>query len=244
MTNSYAFTNDEREYSNSLIEIIQNNYDDPKEIVWSRMGIFEPVEKILTHHSKLMNGQIDCKKKNITYMFEEGQTEKGVRLLTKKIKTGLEYKTSKFGKIKKNGVKVTLSHLQISPHALQRIHERSGYRRITSQDIWDKTDHEWTKELTRLSARDKMTKEYANLWLVPYGMGAFIVRPYESEDLGLCVIHTPKRKKDKIEIIDNDGYGLTAVTYIDEDDMFKKQREVLCCIKKKRYNDAISLIYP
>ena len=216
MRNSIATNKEERTFMNCVVQEIQNGLNDPKEIVWSRMGIFEPIEKSLSHISKLVNGQIDCHKKETKYLFEETITEKGVRLRPKKIKTGIAYKTSKFGKTKNNGVISSVSHLQISPHALQRIHERSGYRKITSQDIWEGTDCDWTKELSRFSRRYKKGQNVANLWLVPYGRGAFIVTPFQCEDLGLSTIHKPKCKKDPIEIFETDGYGLNATTYIDK----------------------------
>ncbi len=67
--------------------------------------------------------------------------------------------------------------------------------------------------------------------------------PYESGDLGLSTIHKPKCKKDRIEIIENDGYGLSAITYIDKDNMFKEQQEIVKCIKDKRYKDARDIIF-
>ena len=45
MRNSIATNKEERTFMNSVVQEIQNEYDDPKEIVWSRMGVFEPVEK-------------------------------------------------------------------------------------------------------------------------------------------------------------------------------------------------------
>lgn len=238
MRNSIAVDKEERSYMNGLIQTIQNELDDPKEIVWSRMGVFEPVEKSLSNLSKLVNGQIACDKKDTKYIFEEITTEKGIRLRPCRIHTGIPYKTSKFGKKKCDGVMVSISPLQISPHALQRIHERSGYRKITSQDIWEITDFEWISELSRFSRRYKKGQKVAKLWLVPYGKGAFIVTPSKSRDLGLSTIYKPKCKKDPIEIIENDGYGLNAITYIDKDIMFKTQREILKCIMEKRYKDA------
>jgi len=243
MRNSIAVDKEERSYMNGLIQTMQNEMNAPKEIVWSRMGIFEPVEKRLSHYYKLMNGQIGCDKKDTKYLFEESITEKGVRLLSQKVKTGITYKTSKFGKTKNNGVISVISHLQISPHALQRIHERSGYRNITSQDIWEKTDCEWTKELSRFSRRYRRRQDVAKLWLVPYRQGAFIVTPYESNDLGLSMIYKPKCKKDRVTIVENGGYGLNALTYIDNDNMFVEQREVIKCIIDKRYKDARGLIF-
>ena len=243
MRNSIATNKAERTFMNSFVQEIQNELDDPKEIVWSRMGVFEPVEKSLSHISQLVNGQIVFHKKETKYLFEETITEKGVRLRPNKIKTGIAYKTSKFGKTENNGVISSISHLQITPHALQRIHERSGYRKITSQDIWEGTDCDWTKELSRFSRRYKKGQNVANLWLVPYGRGAFIVTPYANPDLGLSAIHKPKCKKDPIELFETDGYGLNATTYIDKDNMFKKQREILKCIKGKRYKNARSIIF-
>ena len=243
MRNSIATNKEDRTFMNSVVQEMQNGLNDPKEIVWSRMGIFEPVEKSLSHFTKLIGGQFDLTKKDTKYLFEETITQKGVRLLPNKIETGIAYKTSKFGKTKNNGVISSISHLQISPHALQRIHERSGYRKITSQDIWEGTDCDWTKELSRFSRRYKKGQNVANLWLVPYGRGAFIVTPYANPDLGLSAIHKPKCKKDPIELFENDGYGLNATTYIDKDNMFKKQREILKCIKGKRYKNARSIIF-
>jgi hypothetical protein len=69
------------------------------------------------------------------------------------------------------------------------------------------------------------------------------VTPYESTVLGLSAIHKPQCKKDRIEVINDDGYGLTAITYIDKDNMFKKQREVVKCIMDKRYKDARDIIF-
>jgi len=243
MGNTIARNVEDRSFMNGLIQSLQNELDTPKEIVWSRMGVFEPVEKNLSHISQMVNGQIVCNKKDTIYLFEEEITEKGVRLCPKKINTGIAYKTSKFGKTKNNGVISSISHLQISPHALQRIHERSGYRKITSQDIWEGTDCDWTKELSRFSRRYKKGQNVAKLWLVPHGRGAFIVTPYQSTDLGVSMIHKPKCIKNPIEIIENDGYGLNATTYIDKDNMFKKQRQIVECIMDKRYKDARSIIF-
>ena len=243
MKNSIAQNLGHRSFINGLVQTIQSELNAPKEVIWSRMGVFEPVEKSLFHLSQMVNGQIACNKKDTIYLFEENITQKGVRLSPKKLQTGIAYKTSKFGKTKNNGVICSISHLQISPHALQRIHERSGYRKITSQDMWERTNFEWTKELSRFSRRYKKGQNVANLWLVPYGRGAFIVTPYESDDLGLSMIHKPQCKKDPIEMVENDGYGLSASTYIDKDNMFKKQREVVKCIMDKRYKDARHIIF-
>ena len=243
MRNSIATSEEGRTFLNDMVQMIQNELDDPKEIVWSRMGVFDPVEKSLFHVSQLVNGKIACNKKDIKYLFEEKITEKGVRLRLTKCQTGVTYKTSKFGKTKNNGVISSLSHLQISPHALKRIHERSGYRKIKPQDIWERTDCYWTKELSRFSRRYKKGQDVANLWLVPYGRGAFIVTPYECIDLGSSSIHKLQCKKDPIEIIENDGYGLTAITYIDKDNMFRKQREIVECIMNKQYKDARDIIF-
>jgi hypothetical protein len=243
MRSSIATDEEDRTFMNGLLQTLQNGLDDPKEIVWSRMGVFEPVEKSLFHISQLVNGQIVSNKKDTKYVFEESITEKGVRLRPEKYQTGITYKTSKFGKTKNNGVISSVSHLQISPHALQRIHQRSGYREITSQDIWERTDCDWTKELSRFSRRYKKGQDVANLWLVPYGRGAFIVTPYESTVLGLSAIHKPQCKKDRIEVINDDGYGLTAITYIDKDNMFRNQRQIVECIMDKQYKDAWDIIF-
>jgi hypothetical protein len=70
--------------------------------------------------------------------------------------------------------------------------------------MWERTDFEWTKELSRFSRRYRKGQDVAKLWLVPYGRGAFSENNSKEYGRLLAKAQAVVSKRLKGNLIDSD----------------------------------------
>ena len=217
----------------------------PEEIVWSRLGVFEKVRKSLETTKLLVEGNLPLKNRGKTYFLEEIRSQGVKQLSALCFETGIHYLPSRFGKKRRDGIRITNSRLLITPHSLERLHQRSGYREITSEMIFTQIDNEWVEFLSRFASRYRRGRKSSKYWLVPFAGGAFLVRPHKEDNFGSIQTFRPKHKKidEQLETKNTHPYSLHAVTFIDGWDMYEEQDQVRKLIREKKYRDAHDIIF-
>ena len=218
---------------------------EPVNLKWCRLGIFNKIYKRLEIFSEVVLER-DLSKKETMCVFEEVRVDDYVRLNPVCAKTGLGYNYG-LGNRKRgeNGAKIVWSPILITPHALERLHQRGRIQRVTPETLWNETDLNWMTFLNRYVRRYNQDDSTSKFWLVPFDKGAFVVKPEKVDCYvgSILKLRPNLRNRDQVDWDYPDGYALTAVTYISNWEMYPKQDEVVKVIREGRYDDAYDLIF-
>ena len=215
-----------------------NRFDEPKHRIWRSMGVFEDVHQMLGLTKKILEDKLP---KDLSFAFEEFTSVKDSRRLTPcKIERNVKYQKSRWGKFYKDGIRLKTSYLVLSEYVLKRLHERSGFAEVKSQSIWDGTDQTWIEVLSGLHSYYRRDDK-KHRWIVPYKNGSFCVEPLQGTDYGHESV-VSKRFANFFDVVEGHGWGLTARTWIADNQMFHKQRCIKNAVRQGRYDDAKNLI--
>lgn len=218
-------------------------FQEPDVLQWSRVGVFKYIYKQCALVPAIVRGEVKKKSQGTSYAFEEFRylSETATYLQPMKVDWGVTYKKNAGGRTYRNGFNVHASILSVNSHLLERLHQRGGFRVVKPSNLWRDIDGEWLRVLQRNA--HEFREEDRNLWVVPYQWGSFIVKPIVGTDYGfVCKIFPNKKKGKRCDHVSGRGYGITARTFVNDEQMFQAQREVKDLVLQGRYDDAIDLI--
>ena len=230
-----------------MLDSLEKEVEEPVSLKWSRLGVFTKIYKNVEILSEVLL-ETDLSKRKKVYAFEEMRIDGYVRLNPVCVRTGLRYSHGVGKRTKRtNGGRVDWSPLLITPHALERLHQRRGNQRVTPQMVWGETDLDWMNLLCRYVLRYRQDDLSSKFWLVPFEKGAFVVKPEKLDgcDAGAVVKLRPNMRNmcDRLQTESRYSHALTAVTYISNWDMYPEQEEIVKLIRDGQYDDAYDLIF-
>lgn len=230
-----------------FLDSLGENVEEPVSLKWSRLGVFNKIYKRVEILSEVLMEK-DLSKREKMYAFEEMLVDGHVRLCPVCVRTGLKYSHGVGNRTKRtNGGRIDWSPFLITPHALERLHQRGGNQRVTPQMVWSETDLDWMNVLCRYVLRYREDDLSSKFWLVPFGKGAFVVKPEKLDkcDAGWVMKLRPNMRtlRRRMESSAPYSHGLTAVTYISNWDMYPEQEEIVKLIRDGHYDDAYDLIF-